>query len=419
MKSEAATVREISARLRRRRQEIGRSMIDHYRREIRDYSVLDNEVLAVDVMGVSLDNLDAVLELAMTGTEVDEAGLDGFRLAAARRVDQGVALESLLHAYRLWSRLTWESVREVVDVDQAAEITAALDIAGHIMTHLNLVSTASARAYLDEMEGVWSEREALLRELLEEMLAGRGEGARVTGAALAMTVDLWDDYLVAVARRGPTVAAEPASYRFAASLRVNRRVLDAARAVLRPPRATILAGIRRDDVIALYPLVDNNALAAAHTHLNRFAVTAGKEGFAIGVAGPSHGRADISRCHHEAEEAANIAISGGRVGAPVAFDDVLIDFVLGSNPLSGRLAEVTLGPLAAYDREHGSNLVATVEAFIANGLSLTRTATTLAVHPNTVAYRLGRIRELTGRDLQQPQDLVAFTVALRVTQTPG
>lgn len=403
---------EIAQKIRQRLPDIGRTMIGRYQSEIVDYATLNQQVLTGDVMQVSLDNLESLLDRVQGEGRRDEAADESFRLAAARRVHQGVSLESLLHAYRLWGQTVWESILEAVSPDRPEEKEAALALAGLVIDHLNVVSTASTRAYLDEFEGLWSDREVLLRDLFEEMLAGRGGAPLATNTAQALGVDLWDDYLVVVARR-PALPGESGDHPLLAARRTYRRVLDAARAHLRPPRGTLLTGTRQEDVVALYPLFDAQA-TEAQSQLVRLAQAVARDGFSVGVGGPHRGRQEVSQSYQEAREAATIASESGTLRRPVMFEDVLIDYVLRSNPLSERLAQSTLGRLLGYDRDHHSDLMDTARAFLACGFNLTKTARKLSVHPNTIVYRLKRIREISGRDLQDPDDLVAFTVAMRL-----
>ncbi|MDQ3782793.1 MAG: hypothetical protein M3349_07640, partial [Actinomycetota bacterium] len=311
----------IVRRVRQRRTEIGKAMIARYRSEIPDYAAHDEPALMADVMDVSLGNLDSLLDVAMGGGRFDEGALDGFRLAAARRVHQGVSIEGLLHAYRLWLEIVWTAILDAVSPQRAEETAAALALAGLVMDHLNVVSTASARAYVEELEGLWSDREVLLRDLLEEMLGGRGNSLRAADTALAVGVDLWDDYLVVLARR-PVAAApvgESTGHPLLAGRRVNRRAVDSARARLRPGRGTLLTGIRRDEVIALYPLIDDGAADRARAQTERFASTVASDGFSVGVGGPRRGRHEVSRSYEEAREAAIIAADAGTMGVAVAF----------------------------------------------------------------------------------------------------
>jgi PucR family transcriptional regulator, purine catabolism regulatory protein len=84
---------------------------------------------------------------------------------------------------------------------------------------------------------------------------------------------------------------------------------------------------------------------------------------------------------------------------------------------SGEQREVVqqiLGPLIDYDRAHGSHLVRSLEVWLAHDRSTNRAARTLHLHPNTLAYRLRRVAEMTGRDLSTTHDLVDVWLALRV-----
>ena len=73
-----------------------------------------------------------------------------------------------------------------------------------------------------------------------------------------------------------------------------------------------------------------------------------------------------------------------------------------------------LDRVAAYDREHQADLVRTLEAFLRADGSWTRCAGLLHVHVNTLRYRIGRIEELTGRDLSRLEDRVDFYLALEL-----
>ncbi|SFC38944.1 PucR family transcriptional regulator [Streptomyces aidingensis] len=74
-----------------------------------------------------------------------------------------------------------------------------------------------------------------------------------------------------------------------------------------------------------------------------------------------------------------------------------------------------LDPLRDYDRRHRAELMPTLEAFLACDGSWTRCAGRLHVHVNTLRYRIGRIEELTARDLTRLEDRVDFFLALRLT----
>ncbi|AZM49454.1 hypothetical protein DMB38_30015 [Streptomyces sp. WAC 06738] len=73
-----------------------------------------------------------------------------------------------------------------------------------------------------------------------------------------------------------------------------------------------------------------------------------------------------------------------------------------------------LDPLRAYDHRHRAELVTTLEAFLDCDGSWTRCAARLHLHVNTLRYRVGRIEQLTGRDLARLEDKLDFFLALRM-----
>jgi DNA-binding PucR family transcriptional regulator len=72
----------------------------------------------------------------------------------------------------------------------------------------------------------------------------------------------------------------------------------------------------------------------------------------------------------------------------------------------------TVGELLEYDEQHGSELVATLDAYFQAGSSPSRTAALLHVHVNTVYYRLDRIKDLIGSDFTTPRRALDLQVAL-------
>ncbi|MEW2631352.1 PucR family transcriptional regulator ligand-binding domain-containing protein [Streptomyces sp. NPDC048389] len=74
-----------------------------------------------------------------------------------------------------------------------------------------------------------------------------------------------------------------------------------------------------------------------------------------------------------------------------------------------------LDPLRDYDRRHRAELIPTLEAFLDCDGSWTRCAARLHLHVNTLRYRVGRIEQLTGRDLSRLEDKLDFFLALRMS----
>ena len=74
----------------------------------------------------------------------------------------------------------------------------------------------------------------------------------------------------------------------------------------------------------------------------------------------------------------------------------------------------TLGPVLGYDERRGTELVATLRAYFANGSQLARTKDVLHVHVNTVVQRLERVASLLGEDWQAPDRALEIQLALRL-----
>lgn len=76
-------------------------------------------------------------------------------------------------------------------------------------------------------------------------------------------------------------------------------------------------------------------------------------------------------------------------------------------------ADHVLGALIAYDEEHGSELVRSLDVFLEHNRSWQRASEALFVHKQTLVYRMHRVEELTGMDLRRTGDVVQLWLALR------
>ncbi|MEA5453617.1 PucR family transcriptional regulator ligand-binding domain-containing protein [Sinomonas sp. JGH33] len=82
-------------------------------------------------------------------------------------------------------------------------------------------------------------------------------------------------------------------------------------------------------------------------------------------------------------------------------------------PLADMAGEA-IGPLVRFDKQHGSELVHTLEAYLNLNGSVAAVADELSLHRNTVRYRLAQIAELTGYDPAVTADRVQLYLALAV-----
>jgi DNA-binding PucR family transcriptional regulator len=124
----------------------------------------------------------------------------------------------------------------------------------------------------------------------------------------------------------------------------------------------------------------------------------------------------IATGYAEARDAVALASRLRIRGRAVGLDDVLIDHMLQASPHAQRILQGTVAPLREYDLEHGTAMLATLEAYLRAHFNLTKSAKLLNIHPNTVVYRLRRIQELSGRDPQVVDDLLVLSLALKALE---
>lgn len=404
-----AAIRAIAARMEVECEALARYAVDRYRSEIFDYHVAEERFVSGDVYAVTLDNFEALLANLARNEPLSDEQLEKTRRRIARRAHQGIPLESVLHAARLWGHVFWERVLETASVEEPVEREAALEIAGRVLRHVDLLSTSMASAYLAEVRGISSDREVLCRDLLEALVTGRGDSERIHQLARSLCLELCDSYLVVVIRRD----AEPTKEHARLSLRAT---VDAARAHLHPSDGSLLVGMRQGEVVALYPVVGPAGAEAAKEECEALARSIEDEAVSVGVSGWHPGATEIDASYAEAQAAVGIALGSGVHGRAVGFDEVLVDHMVRSSPHAERILEESLRPLLDYDRERQSELVPTLRAYFDSAFNLTKSAEALSVHPNTVVYRLRRIKELSGRDPHDPDDLLLLLFGLKLSQ---
>jgi sugar diacid utilization regulator len=126
-----------------------------------------------------------------------------------------------------------------------------------------------------------------------------------------------------------------------------------------------------------------------------------------GPAAASSFYADPGELHQairEAELVLDVVRSDNRLGEQIeagAGDGVyrLLFRALISDPDEVRsFFDETVAPLVEYDRQYRSELLSTLEAYLAQDCNMNATARAIFAHRHTVSYRLERVKELTGLD---------------------
>ncbi|MFE1556842.1 PucR family transcriptional regulator [Streptomyces sp. NPDC058734] len=141
------------------------------------------------------------------------------------------------------------------------------------------------------------------------------------------------------------------------------------------------------------------------------------EAVSVGVSSPVGDPGNARRALDEAHDALRVAREApDRVAVRGPGD--LTAHVLSLLPLipadaRRAFAARHLGPLRDHDRLHRTDLLGTLDAFLACDASWTRTAARLHLHVNSLRHRITRIERLTGTDLNRLETRLDFLAALR------
>ena len=84
-----------------------------------------------------------------------------------------------------------------------------------------------------------------------------------------------------------------------------------------------------------------------------------------------------------------------------------------------RLRDTSVGPALAHDADHGSDLVGTFRTYLAHGANMNAAAAAIPSHRHTVAYRLERLRELTGLHPARADDRERLGLGVKAQARPG
>jgi DNA-binding PucR family transcriptional regulator len=98
-----------------------------------------------------------------------------------------------------------------------------------------------------------------------------------------------------------------------------------------------------------------------------------------------------------------------------AYDELGVYRLLacGEEAETGRFIREWLGVLIDYDTSNGSDLVETLRQYYEHGGNYDATARALVIHRSTLRYRLRRIRDLSGYDLNAVDSQLNLHLATR------
>src|SRR5881396_1792625 len=357
-----------------------------------------------------------------------EAGLDLFLATARearpaapeelRRVAQlGIlqarssqSVEPILAAYRIAARVAWDAILRAWRGHPEVTPEALMITANYVFAALDQVAAEVTKTYLhareQHMQRGTRARARLFHALISDNFDSELELQR---QALAINTPLVATGYVAVVcklvmgnrdgERGGQALAEVAD-----SLELRR--------------GTLVLATDPSTLVVLWPtesLADAESARQFVTEMQeQVKQRAGQLGARVraGIGGYHPGLHGISRSYLEAQQ----AFEAGRKLRPDSVihghDEVIPQLVLAQNPiLAERFVAHSLGRLLDPKVRNREQLLETLEAYLAKG-SVKDAASALGLHRHTVLYRLGKLKELLGGDLDLPATRLRLQLAL-------
>lgn len=310
-------------------------------------------------------------------------GRDVYVALGRGEVRAGRGLDALLAAYRLGARVAW---RRLADAGEAAglEPRTLYLLAESIFAYIDEISGESIEGYASEQAASAGERQRRRRRLAALLIQEPpADPAAVEAEAAAA---------------GWTLPRELAAV-FAAEGEADRLALRLGEGVIAAPAPP--------GVCALVPDPD------APGRRQELLAAAGERLMALG---PTVPWPEAATSAARARLAARLAVEGliGEGGGLIAADDHSLTLLTHADPrLAADLADRVLTPLEGETPASRARLSATLHAWLREQGRTEAVARELHVHPQTVRYRLGRLRELFGDVLERPDGRFELEVALR------
>ena len=290
---------------------------------------------------------------------------------------QGRTLDALQSAYRVGARVAW---RHIADAGASAglEQETLTRLAEAIFAYIDELSAESVEGYARAQSELAGERERLRTAMVEALLGG------------APTAELGE-------------LAEQASWTLPRTAATLACAADHMPGLARRLGADVMAAIVDGVGCVVVPDAEGPGRASA------IRVAAGDRPVAVGPDVPVEQLTASWRL-----AAATLALRGGRATGPVSVDDHLRELLLLEGaPVIERMAGRRLAAFEPLTPKARARMQETALAYVRHAGSAVAMAGELHVHPQTARYRIARLRELLGAQLEDPDARFELEAALR------
>jgi len=347
-------------------------------------------------MGANIESavqlaLAGFLKLAGTSRDSDPASPLAPALAGAYELGRGEArsgrtMDALLSAYRVGARVAWRLLSHTA-VHAGLPAGTMATFAELVFAYIDELSAASAAGHADELATTGRVRERYLQRLSRDLLHGEDPDQLLDRAERAN----WEppDTLAAIVLPVAHVA----------------RVLG----ILDPRTLRAEEGLPDlldEDGADVAVLLVPDAVGRA-----RPAIVAKLRGHHACI-GPARPWTDVRTSYLRALRARRLEL-GDAPDAPVDTEEHLARLVLAADAIAlADLRADVLAPIATLRASTAERLRETLRAWLLHQGRRDDIAQALHVHPQTVRYRVSQLRSVYGDRLEDPDTVLALTIAL-------
>jgi DNA-binding PucR family transcriptional regulator len=303
------------------------------------------------------------------------------------------SVEPVLAAYRIAARVAWDAILGAWRTHPDASPEAMVVTANYVFAALDQVAAEVTKTYLHAREQHLLRGTRARARLLHSLISDTFDTElAVHKQALAVNQRLANSYLALVVKT-ETAAAE-------------------LLAELELPAGALADATDPHTAVLLWP-ADAADVREEVQRLIRELRGRGQSRVRAGLGGEHPGLRGISRSYLEAQEAVDVGRKLDPNGILHEYDEVAPYLILSQNPMvAERYVSHVLGRLLASDPR--GVLMETLEALLTSG-SVKGAAATLRLHRHTVLYRMEKLRELLGLDLDDPavRQRLQLALALR------
>jgi purine catabolism regulator len=166
----------------------------------------------------------------------------------------------------------------------------------------------------------------------------------------------------------------------------------------------------------MIPFPDNDGRPRETVEALRERLSIDYEGLVLAMGSPAPSLLEWTNTLREAEQALHLGRQLFGAQRVLAFGDLGVYrllVLLRDSPEMWTFYRETLSKLVAYDRKQGGELLKTLEEYFNHLGNLRATSDALHVHRNTLLYRLERIQQISGMNLEDAEEHFAMWLALR------